>query len=332
MPAMGVSRVGGLGTAVGVCLAIVLGATGCGSSPDPSDHAGASTRTTPSPDDPASTAASSRPGTDGDSVPVPSGSVGSSAAATTPKATGSAKAAADGTVRLPPVHAGFDYQIGGAYTPPADAKIISRDRLASPAPGLYNICYVNAFQSQPGETASWPSDLLLRDADGDTVDDEDWGEPLLDIRTAAKRKRVAERVNTWIDGCADKGYDAVEPDNYDSYTRSKGLIGADDAVAFIALLSEHAHARGLAIGQKNTVELTGRRAAAGLDFAVAEECGVWDECGDYADAYDDHVVVVEYTDKGMRKALAGYGDRLSIVQRDVMVSTPDSDDYVRKVG
>ncbi|MGW4729357.1 endo alpha-1,4 polygalactosaminidase [Streptomyces shenzhenensis] len=234
-------------------------------------------------------------------------------------------------VRLPPRHAGFDYQLGGAYRPPAGVRVVSRDRTDSPAPGLYNICYVNAFQAQPDETDSWPADLLLRDARGKVVVDEDWDEPLLDIGTAAKRERVAKRVGRWIDGCADQGFDAVEPDNYDSYTRSGKLLTAEDATAFITLLSRHAHARNLAIAQKNTLELADLRERAGLDFAVVEECGEWDECGAYAEAFDDRVLVVEYTDDGLRKALAGFGDRLSIVRRDMAVSTPDSEDYVRRV-
>ncbi|MGW2741643.1 endo alpha-1,4 polygalactosaminidase [Streptomyces sp. NPDC001450] len=234
-------------------------------------------------------------------------------------------------VRLPPRHAGFDYQIGGAYPPPAGVRIVSRDRSDSPAPGLYNVCYVNAFQAQPEERSSWPADLLLRDAHGRVVIDEDWNEPLLDLRTPAKRERVAERVDRWIDGCAKKGYDAVEPDNYDSYTRSRHLLTAADATAFMRLISRHAHARHLAVGQKNTAELAGQRRQAGLDFAVAEECGQYDECEVYAKAFDDRVVDIEYTDSGLRKALARWGDRLSIVRRDVDVSTPGKPEYVRKV-
>ncbi|WAP55476.1 endo alpha-1,4 polygalactosaminidase [Streptomyces sp. S465] len=233
-------------------------------------------------------------------------------------------------VALPPVHGGFDYQIGGEYTPPKGVDIVSRDRADSPADGLYNICYVNAFQVQPGERKQWPDDLLLRDKNGDLVIDEDWNEPLLDIGTAKKRERVADKVNTWIDGCADKGFDAIEPDNYDSYERSQDLLTPNDAKAFIALLSEHAHAQGLAIGQKNTAELLSGRKAAGLDFAVVEECGQYDECDAFAKAYDDHVVVVEYGEEGFAKACEGWGDRLSVVLRDVDVSTDDSEDYVRE--
>ncbi|MEU9070717.1 endo alpha-1,4 polygalactosaminidase [Streptomyces sp. NPDC048306] len=230
----------------------------------------------------------------------------------------------------PPAHAGFDYQIGGAYTPPAGVDVVSRDHTASPAPGLYNICYVNAFQAQPRAEGDWDDDLLLRDANGDVVYDTDWGEAFLDIRTADKRERIAAKVGTWIDGCADKGFQAVEPDNYDSYTRAGDLLDAADAQGLIRLLAERAHSDGLAIGQKNTVELAPNRERNGLDFAVAEECGEWDECGDYTAAFGDRVIVIEYTAKGLSKACAGFGDELSIVRRDLDVSPEGSSGYVRE--
>ena len=60
----------------------------------------------------------------------------------------------DGTsamVTLPPVGGKLDYQLGGAYPPPAGVTIVSRDRNERRRAGLYNICYVNGFQIQPDE-------------------------------------------------------------------------------------------------------------------------------------------------------------------------------------
>ncbi|WP_235029137.1 endo alpha-1,4 polygalactosaminidase [Streptomyces sp. 3213.3] len=234
-------------------------------------------------------------------------------------------------VSTPPVHAGVDYQLGGAYTPPKGVSVVSRDHTASPAPGVYNVCYVNAFQAQPDAAGDWDADLLLRDRSGKVVMDKDWGEAMLDIGTPAKRARIAEKVDDWIDACADKGFDAVEPDNYDSYTRAPhGLLNAADAEAFQTLLARHAHARHLAIAQKNTLELAKDRKRVGLDFAVVEECGQYDECGSYVDAFGDHVIVVEYTEKGMKRACAGWGDRISIVRRDLDVTPAGHDGYVRE--
>ncbi|MFF2846240.1 endo alpha-1,4 polygalactosaminidase [Streptomyces sp. NPDC058001] len=264
--------------------------------------------------------------------PASSTSGASPTSSTTPTSPTSDGASASGTasVSLPPVHAGFDYQIGGAYTPPSGVKVVSRDHEASPAAGLYNICYVNAFQAQPGAEADWDADLLLRDAKGKVVYDGDWGEALLDLRTADKRQRVAAKVGGWIDSCAAKGFQAVEPDNYDSYDRSKGLLTKAQAKSYITLLSARAHDKGLAIAQKNAAELAGAHAQTGLDFAVAEECGTWDECDMYTAAYGDHVVVIEYTNKGLAAACSGWGDRLSVVQRDLDVSPAGSAGYVRR--
>ncbi|MGX9890487.1 endo alpha-1,4 polygalactosaminidase [Streptomyces sp. NPDC002276] len=234
-------------------------------------------------------------------------------------------------VSTPPVHAGVDYQLGGAYTPPKGVSVVSRDYTAAPAPGVYNICYVNAFQAQPDAQGDWDADLLLRDRSGKVVMDEDWGEAMLDIGTPAKRARIAKKVDGWIDVCAEKGFDGVEPDNYDSYTRAPhGLLTAADAEAFQTLLARHAHARHLAIAQKNTLELAKDRKRVGLDFAVVEECGQYDECGSYVDAFGDHVIVVEYTEKGMKKACAGWGDRISIVRRDLDVTPAGHEGYVRE--
>lgn len=232
-------------------------------------------------------------------------------------------------VAAPPVHANFDYQIGGAYSPPSGVRVVTRDHTAAPASGLYNICYVNAFQAQPGAEGEW-GDLLLRDANGTIVMDEDWGEALLDLRTEDKRTRVAAKVNGWIDSCAGTGYQGVEPDNYDSFSRSQGLLTNAQAQSYIRLLSAHAHGKGLAIAQKNTPELAGNRKHNGLDFAVAEECGQYGECGDYTNSFGDNVIVIEYTSGGLSKACAGYRNRLSIVRRDVGVTTPGSGKYVRR--
>jgi hypothetical protein len=234
------------------------------------------------------------------------------------------------SVTLPPAHADFDYQIGGAYTPPAGVSVVSRDHEDTPAAGLYNICYVNAFQAQEGAEGDWDSDLLLRDADGAVVYDGDWGEALLDVSTPAKRQRIADKVDGWIDDCAAKGYQAIEPDNYDSYTRSEDLLTSAEAESYITLLADHAHAQGLAIAQKNTSDLAADHATTELDFAIAEECGTYNECDAYTAAYGDHVIVIEYTAKGLTKACSGWGDQLSIVRRDLDVTPAGSPGYVRQ--
>jgi hypothetical protein len=235
-----------------------------------------------------------------------------------------------------PAGARFDYQIGGAYRPPAGVQIVDRDRHAHPAAGRFTICYVNAFQAQPGELGWWRREhrwLLLHDAAGHEVVDRGWNEVLLDVGTPAKRRALARVVGNWIDGCARNGFQAVEPDNLDSYTRSKGLLHARDAVAFAAKLSARAHRAGLLIAQKNAVELSGRRPTTGFDFAIAEECQVYRECHGYTRRYGAAVIEIEYTDNGRQAfaaACAARGSRISIELVDRAVSPAGAPTHVRR--
>jgi hypothetical protein len=230
-------------------------------------------------------------------------------------------------VRLPAGDAPFDYQLGDPYPPPEGTEIVVRDREAEPA-GLYDVCYVNGFQVQPHELAWWEADhpdLLLSD-DGGYVVDGAWDEVLLDISSEAKRASLAEVVGGWIDGCAARGFEAVEPDNLDSHTRSAGLLTPADAEAFARLLTARAHEAGLAIAQKNDAELAPQGPSLGFDFAIAEECNRWSECDAYADAYAGLVYVVEYDDADFDTGCRDW-PQLSIVRRDVLLTPPGSSDH-----
>ncbi len=237
-----------------------------------------------------------------------------------------------GEVELPPPDGGLDYQLGGAYPPADGVTIVSRDRNADPVgDGVYDICYVNGFQIQPDEEQFWQGehpDLILRDEGGDPVIDPDWDEMLLDVSTPEKREAIAEIVSEWIASCGTAGYEAIEIDNLDSYSRSQDLLTQDNAVEFMVLLSASAHANGMAIAQKNSTELVPRKEEMGTDFVVAEECSRYDECGDYIDGYGDAVLMIEYRQQDFDEGCAAYGD-MSIVLRDVNLVTPDdADTYV----
>jgi len=209
-----------------------------------------------------------------------------------------------------------DYQLGGASPPADNVGIVVRDRNAPPAAGRYNICYVNGFQTQPDERGFWQrrTGLVLRDG-GRPVVDEAWGEWVLDIRTPAKRSRLAEIVGRWTQECAADGFDAVEFDNLDSFTRSQGLISRAQAIAFARLLVRAAHRSDLAVGQKNLAGYDGTKI--GFDFAVAEQCARWRECGRYVEVYGDQVLAIEYRARDFRRACDDYGDLLPIVLRDL---------------
>lgn len=135
---------------------------------------------------------------------------------------------------LLPTGTDVDYQLGGAAPAPDHVGILVRDREEAPQEGRCNVCYVNGFQIQPQEKALWRQrpELVLWDGAGDPVVDEAWGEWLLDLRTQEKRKRIARIVTRWTAACADDGFDAVEYDNLDSFTRSGGLLKRRHALRF----------------------------------------------------------------------------------------------------
>ncbi|MBB6629243.1 endo alpha-1,4 polygalactosaminidase [Nocardioides sp. KIGAM211] len=221
---------------------------------------------------------------------------------------------------LPPVGTDFDYQLGGNRPVPDRVGIEVRDRGAAPADGLYNVCYVNGFQTQEDEKDFWREqhwDLVLKD-DGRAVVDEGWGEWVLDLRTPAKRRALARIVGRWVAGCADDGFAGVELDNLDSYSRSHGLISRTQTKKYAALLVRRAHRAGLAVAQKNMAQWDGT--TVGFDFAIAEECAHWRECGSYVEHYGRHVLAVEYTRKDFRRACRTVADEIAVVRRDVPLS------------
>lgn len=204
---------------------------------------------------------------------------------------------------MPPSSGVFDYQLGGSYDEldlgdgPVAIDVVVRDATSEPLAGAYSVCYVNGFQTQPDDAEFWldHEDLLLHNSSGDLVVDPEWpDEYVLDPSTSAQREGILEILGPVIDGCADDGFDAVEIDNLDTWTRFDEIDEAGShalAGAFVA----RAHEGGMAIAQKNAAEITQvAHDEIGFDFAVTEECGVWEECAEYTDVYGDHVLQIEY--------------------------------------
>ncbi|CAN5405197.1 endo alpha-1,4 polygalactosaminidase [soil metagenome] len=265
------------------------------------------------------------------------------AAASLPSAGADPQQSGRAAITPPPVNKKFDYQIGDPYKPPHGVKIVSRDWYdGDPIPNGYSICYVNAFQTQdnypgvnrPDERNNWPKSLVLKKLG----DDPHWGgEYLVDISTASKRRHAAQWVSQMIDKCAQKGYDAVEYDNLDSWTRFNGTplsgkvpFGKKQAVKYAAALTDRAHDLGMAVGQKNTSQLSKTQSldTIGFDFAIAEECGHYRECGTYTKVFGNHVISIEYKRKYFKRTCKAIGKKVSVVMRDRLVTSPGSRTYV----
>lgn len=258
-----------------------------------------------------------------------------SAASPASAASGASAPAATPTVDLPPVGGQVDYQLGGSSPLPDGVTIVARDSTDKPADGAYSICYVNGFQTQPEAKKSWlknhPKLVLMRK--GKPVIDPNWpGEMILNTSTAAKRAAIAKVFAKTIKGCATAGFEGVEFDNLDTFTRSKKLLTAGDNRAMAKLYVAAAHKAGLAAGQKNTAELAAKlKKTAKFDFAVAEECYRWDECAAYSAVYGDHVIDIEYADdlRGtFADACADPDSPASMVLRDRDLVTSNKPEYV----
>ncbi|MGV8885737.1 MAG: endo alpha-1,4 polygalactosaminidase [Microbacteriaceae bacterium] len=230
----------------------------------------------------------------------------------------------------------FDYQLGGGYEPAPSVELVVRDRTDDIASTAANICYINGFQSQPGDSQFWLNEhpeLILRGSDGDPLIDENWpDEMLLDTSSEKKRTTLASVIGDWIDGCAEDGFIGVEFDNLDSFLRSDGALTDKNNFALAATLVDHVHEAGLQAGQKNAAEYAEQgKNDIDFDFAITEECYRWEECGAYTEVYGDRVFNIEYFDdlRGtVENACADEGNLpLRTIFRDRDLVTPNDSAY-----
>lgn len=138
------------------------------------------------------------------------------------------------------------------------------------ARGRKVICYFSAGTVEPWrpDADAFPMAVIGEKMSG-------WDEYWLDVR---RLDLLAPILRARLDLAAEKGCDAVEPDNVDGYQNRSGfLLSYDDQLAFNRFLATEAHARGLAIGLKNDLEQI-PDLVDDFDFAVNEECYQWNEC------------------------------------------------------
>jgi hypothetical protein len=126
--------------------------------------------------------------------------------------------------------------------------------------------------------------------------------------------------------CATSGFDAVEIDNLDTYSRSDGALTLEDNIDLAARYARVAHDLGMAIAQKNGAGSSALlKREVGFDFAVTEDCARYEECDDYTDAYGDLVFDIEYSPEHLEAACAAVG---SAVLRDLDLVAPGDPAYL----
>jgi len=137
--------------------------------------------------------------------------------------------------------------------------------------GKHVICYFSAgsYENWRPDTAAFPASVLGRNLDG-------WaGEKWLDVRQS---DILIPIMRARMEQAAQKGCDAVDPDNVDGYSNNTGFaLSYNDQLAYNIALAEAAHSLGLAVSLKNDLDQI-KDLVSHFDFAVNEECFQYGEC------------------------------------------------------
>lgn len=140
------------------------------------------------------------------------------------------------------------------------------------AKGVKVICYIDAGSYEPNrpDTSLIPTRDIGKDMQG-------WpGEKWLNI---ADVNGLAPMINSRIQLCAGKGFDAIEPDNTNGYANDTGFpLTAANQLAFNEFVAARAHAAGLSVGLKNDLDQADQLQPY-FDWLLTEECNHYSECG-----------------------------------------------------
>ena len=174
--------------------------------------------------------------------------------------------------------------------------------------GKHVICYMSAgsWENWRKDAKDFPKSVIGKPLDG-------WpGERYLDIRNLAVLGPI---MKARLDLCKSKGFDAVDPDNVDSFETKTGFpLTKADAVTYLRFLATAAHQRGIGIGLKNATEIAPSLLDT-VDFAVTEDCFKqgWCKVSRNFVAKDKPVFAIEYIDNNIDfSAFCAQADKLGL--------------------
>ncbi|MEA2125585.1 MAG: hypothetical protein QOI80_2367 [Solirubrobacteraceae bacterium] len=186
------------------------------------------------------------------------------------------------TLWVPAPGATIQVQLAGKVDTSVAAEVFYVDAYDTPkatvdelhANGAHVVCYMSAgsWEEFRTDAGKYPKRVLGRKLAG--YPDERW----VDVR---RRKILLKIIGRRLDRCVNKGFDGADFDNVDGYTNKTGFpLKARDQLRFNRALAAAAHARGLSASLKNDVDQT-EQLAGDFDFALNEQCLVYDECERY---------------------------------------------------
>jgi hypothetical protein len=147
------------------------------------------------------------------------------------------------------------------------------------ARGVKVVCYMDAGTYEPGrpDSGSFPTSLKGKAVEG-------WpGEFWLDVTAAGPNHAALQAIMlARFKTCQQKGFDAVEPDNLDSYENKPGFATtAADQLAYNEWIATTVHGLGLAVFQKNDLDQIDTLQPF-FDGILDEECNKYSECSTLA--------------------------------------------------
>lgn len=181
----------------------------------------------------------------------------------------------------PPSQPTFYWQLQGKLNTSVPAGVYDVDGFettAAEVAGLHAagkrvVCYVDVGTAENfrPDYYSFPQTVLGRT--------NGWpGERWLDIRaTEVVEPIMAARFRM----CAEKGFDAVEPDNIEAFSNNSGFpITATQQLGYNLWVAEAVHGLGMAVLQKNDGEQA-QAMEPSFDGVLTEQCNQYSECGDF---------------------------------------------------
>ncbi len=140
--------------------------------------------------------------------------------------------------------------------------------------GKHVICYIDVGTAEKfrPDYKEFPASVLGK---GNGWPGEKW----IDI---SKLEIVEPIMTRRFEKCAEKHFDAVEPDNIEAYDNNSGFpITAAEQLVYNEWVAEEVHALGMAVLQKNDPQQTPELEPY-FDGALTEQCNQYHECEEFA--------------------------------------------------